>query len=93
MKGDRIKRIGSRMEMGLGPAGSGHHHQPTDTELRFCSWGFLMAAVWFADEDTPRPTREYLEALASMQSLKIPAMSQLPAEFKKTGQNKKGYTE
>lgn len=87
------QRIGHRMEMGLGPTGRGHHGQPTENELRFCSWGFLMASVWFADPDVPTPTKEYLEALAELQGLKIPTMSQLPAEFKKAGQGHGGGAE
>ncbi len=46
----------------------------SDTETRWVTYGFLMAAEWFRRSDVERPTREYLEALAAMYGLPMPVM-------------------
>ncbi len=71
--------LASRHDHGLGPRIGGN--EPTAQELRWTAWGFLMAAVWFGEPGRAPPTHEYLEALAEMRDLKLPAMSDVRPEF------------
>ena len=66
--------IGSQMAMGFGPPGSGHKGNPTEAELRWCTWGFLLAAQWYRNGLIENPTTEYLEARCEMDRLKMPTM-------------------
>lgn len=60
-------------DRGLGPPGSGNDSQPTEKELRWCAWGFLMACTQYSN-GMPPPTEEYMQALAEMHGLKRPVM-------------------
>ena len=47
---------------------------PTDSQVRWCTYGFLMAAEWFRRQDVEPPTKQYLAALAAMYGLPMPVM-------------------
>ena len=73
-KRNKRKVIGARMQDGFGPPGTGHQRNPTASELRWCTWGFLLAAQWYRNGLLENPTSEYLEARADMDGLPMPTM-------------------
>lgn len=81
MRNGTSNPFGKHGKLGLGPVGGSNNPIPSNNELRWCAWGFLMASVWFADPGRKPPSKKFIEALAELRGLKVPAMAEAGEYF------------
>lgn len=58
------------------PTGRGVGSGPSDMDLMWCAWGWLLASQWYSQQGMEPPSPEYIEAFAELHGLPVPVIGE-----------------